>query len=218
MSRLPALSLVLTLLGCGAELAGDQDILALGDSLLDFHTPDGDIATVAAEALGMSVELGAIGGTTMLEPDGGAIGDTYVEGSFSVLVVSGGGNDLATCGCAGRCEDVIDQLVTADAEAGAIVELVERAAADDKRIAWTGYMRPLADAEEFTGCDRELDTLRDRLRALEVRVPEMVFVDGAELGTGSERALYEQDGYHPSREGSALLGAAVAEQLAPLLD
>ncbi len=214
---LPILAALVTL-GCAEPLQGDQDILAIGDSLLSFHTPDADIATVAAETLGMSVELGSVGGTTMLGDPGESIPGSYVSGEFGVLIASGGGNDLATCGCEGRCDDVIDRLVTEEAESGAIVELVDRAAYDGKTVAWVGYMRPLPDAEEFRGCDAELDTLRERLRTLEERVPEMVFVDGAELGTGSERELYEPDGYHPSPKGSARLGEAVAERLSELLD
>ena len=103
--------LTATTLGGGDEINGDQDILAIGDSLLDFHTPDADIATVAAEELGLSVELAASGGTTMLDEDG--IPQTYVDGSFSVLIASGGGNQpfgdghLAGClGDAGLVGDV----------------------------------------------------------------------------------------------------------------
>lgn len=201
--------LTATTLGCGDEINGDQDILAIGDSLLDFHTPDADIATVAAEELGLSVELAASGGTTMLDEDG--IPQTYVDGSFSVLIASGGGNDLGGCDCGGGCGDVLDALIAEDGSSGAIVDLVQRAVADGKQVAWVGYMRPQPDAEEFADCTGELDVYRTRFAALDAALDDLVFIDGVAIGSGSEDALYEEDGYHPSEAGSQALGLAVAD-------
>ena len=194
---------------CTDPVTGDEDILAIGDSLLDFHTPDADIATVAAEELGLSVELAAYGGTTMLDEDG--IPETYVDGSFSVLIASGGGNDLGGCDCGGGCGDVLDALIAEDGSSGAIVDLVQRAVSDGKQVAWVGYMRPQPDAEEFADCTGELDVYRTRFAALDDALDDLVFIDGVAIGSGSEDALYEEDGYHPSEAGSQALGLAVAD-------
>ena len=56
---------LLLLTACTQGPSGDADILAIGDSLLDFNTPDEDVTSVAAEALGMSHEFAAIGGTRL---------------------------------------------------------------------------------------------------------------------------------------------------------
>jgi len=204
------LSVLVFLMGCGDGALGDQDILSIGDSLLDFHAPDADIATVAGSALGLDVEHGAVGGTTMLGGD--SIPDSYVDGSFSLLIASGGGNDFGECGCDGGCDEVLDDLLSEDGTEGAIAVLVDRAVGDGKSVIWVGYLRPMDDAEEFSDCDAELDVYRERLSALDAREAAMVFVDGATIGTGSEDELYEPDGYHPSEAGSLALGEAAANQ------
>mgnify|MGYP006233208305 CR=1 FL=1 len=38
--------------------------------------------------------------------------------------------------------------------------------------------------------------------------------NGTEYGSGVEEELYDEDGYHPSEEGSAVLGAVVAATVA----
>ena len=196
---------------CTSDVDLNQDILTIGDSLLDYHTPDADIATVAAGALDRSVALGAVGGSTMLGEDN--IADTYGPGDFQLLIASGGGNDLEECECGVSCDDVIDALIAADGSGGAIPDLVERALSDGKTVAWVGYMRPLADAEAFSNCGGELDMLRVRLSMLDDENEGLTFVDGALLGTGTERALYEEDGYHPSPEGCEALGLQLAQQV-----
>ena len=203
---------LLLLTACTQGPSGDADILAIGDSLLDFNTPDEDVTSVAAEALGMSHEFAAIGGTTMLGDD--AIGDQYVEGAFELLIASGGGNDLGEgCVCGEDCASVIDELIDESGSSGAIVDVVERAVSDGKRVAWVGYMRPMDSAEEFSTCDAELDVIRERMTTLDEQQPDMVFVDSATFGTGVETELYAEDGYHPSPQGSAAIGEALAEQV-----
>ncbi len=199
-----------SLLGCGDEVDADQDILAIGDSLLSSHTPEDDIASVAARELNLSVGLGAIGGTTLLDSGDSGIPQTYLNGAFRVLIVSGGGNDLGSCDCGGGCGDVLDAMLSEDATTGAVVDLVDEAVSDGKKVAWIGYMRPQADAEEFADCGGELDIYRARLSMLDATQEDLVFVDGAEIGTGVETELYAPDGYHPSEAGSLALGQALA--------
>ena len=207
---LASVVLMLAASGCGRGITGDQDILAIGDSLLEYHAPDADIATVAAEELGQTVELAAFGGTTMISDDGEAIPDSYIDGSFELLIASGGGNDLEGCRCGGGCGNVLDALIADDARSGAIVALTERAIGDGKQVAWVGYMRPRPDAEAFADCTDELDIYRERMARLAEEEPDLVFIDGVDIGSGSEARRYEPDGYHPSEDGSRALGLAVA--------
>lgn len=205
-----ALSLAM-LVGCEAGAELDGDILAIGDSFLDYHTPDADIATVAGQALGLGVDMLAAGGTTML--DEYSIADSYVNEGHTLMIASGGGNDFAGCVCGESCDGVMDRLISTDGTEGAIPDLVYRALSDGRYVAWAGYMRPMPDAEEFASCTGELDVLRDRLQRLDDTEDNMIFVDGSQIGTGSEPGLYEPDGYHPSPEGCAAVGAEIARRV-----
>ena len=189
----------------------DGDILVIGDSFLDYHTPDADIASIAGESLGLDVDMLAFGGATMLNEY--SIADTYVDEGHTLLIVSGGGNDLEGCVCGESCEGVIDELISEDGAEGAIPDLVYRALGDGVYVAWVGYMRPMAGAVEYANCGEEVDLLRERLQRLDESENGMVFVDGALIGTGVEEHLYDPDGYHPSPEGCAALGEEVAQRV-----
>jgi hypothetical protein len=195
-----------------AAATGDRDILAIGDSFLDHHGEGVDLPWVVARSLGYTVESAAMGGTTMLGGEGVDIPDQYVDGDFLLLLASGGGNDLATCTCGLDCAPTLDALISEDASSGAVPELVARAVDGGAKVAWVGYLRPLPSAEEFGDCDAELNTYQKRLALLDAAEPNMVFIDGTEYGTGED--LYEADGYHPSPEGSTILGAVVASTVA----
>ena len=193
---------------------GNREILAIGDSFLDWHGPDADLQYVAAESLGMTIESAAVGGTTMLGGEGPDIPNQYVEGSFDLLIATGGGNDFGTCTCGEDCDDVLEDLISEDGTEGAIPELVSRAIDGGAKVAWVGYFRPMDNDNEFSGCTGELDIYRARLARLDSAEDDMVFIDGVEYGSGVETELYEEDGFHPSEEGSATIGSVVAATVA----
>lgn len=202
--------LILGLAACGPEPVdpGVADVFSLGDSLLDFNVPDSDIALVAADDLGLTLARGAVGGSTMLGDE--TIGSSYVDGEYTLLIASGGGNDFAECGCDGNCGEVIEELISEDGTSGAIPDLAAQAVADGAYVAWVGYLRPMEDAEEFANCGAELDELTVRLEAMEEAWDEVLFVDGTQIGTGVEGEYYAEDGYHPSPVGSTTLGLEVS--------
>ena len=193
---------------------GDQQILAIGDSFLDWHGPDADLQYVAAESLEMTIESAAVGGTTMLGGEGPDIPNQYVDGSFDLLIATGGGNDFGTCTCGEDCDDVLEALISEDGTEGAIPDLVSRAIDRGAKVAWVGYFRPMDNDNEFSGCTGELDIYRARLARLDSAEDDMVFIDGVEYGSGVETELYEDDGFHPSEEGSATIGSVVAATVA----
>jgi len=197
-----------------SSATGDREILAIGDSFLDYHGPDADLPYVVADSLEMSIESAAVGGTTMLGGEGPDIPNQYVDGTFDLLIASGGGNDFGRCTCGEDCGPVLDQLISEDGTEGAVPDLVARAAEGGAKVAWVGYFRPMDNDNEFSACGGELDTYRERLALLDAMETDMVFIDGAEYGSGVEDELYDADGYHPSEEGSALLGAVVAATVA----
>lgn len=150
----------------------------------------------------------------MLGGEGPDIPRQYVDGSFGLLIASGGGNDFANCTCGEDCDPVLDALISEDGTEGAVPELVNRAIAGGAKVAWVGYFRPMDNGNEFSACGGELNAYRARLSALDARTDHMVFVDGVECGSGTEEELYEEDGYHPSEAGSTAMGALVADALA----
>lgn len=188
-------------------------IFVLGDSLMDFNGTGQDIGDVVAAELGRELIDAARGGTTMFHAQDGLIPQQYRDGAYTVLLGSGGGNDLLYCTCGEDCGEIVDQLITADGTGGVIIELIEQAIADGARVAWIGYMVPQASAAAFAGCTGEQQVLIERLRVADGRLDGMVFIDSTGIGTGVEEALYAEDGYHPSPQGSATIGRAVAERL-----
>ena len=195
------------------------EILAIGDSFLTFNAPGMSIPEVAASLLDATVDNDAVGGETLLGGGKDSIPNQYIPGGYKLLIASGGGNDLGErCSCGFDCQPVLDQLISEDSSGGAIVELVERAIEDECVVAWVGYMVPTDDAEAFSGCDEELDTMRERLHRLDEREEMMIFVDGASIGTGREEALYKNDGHHPSTLGSEAIGESLAEAIFAYLD
>ena len=107
---------------------------------------------------------------------------------------------------------MIDLLISENGSDGAIPDLIHSVLDDGAYVAWVGYMRPMADAEEYADYG-EVDLLRERLQRLDESENGMVFVDGALIGTGVEEHLYDPDGYHPSPEGCAALGEEVAQRV-----
>ena len=91
---------------------------------------------------------------------------------------------------------------------------MSRAIEGGAKVAWVGYFRPMDNGNEFSGCIDELEVFRSRMARLDANESDMVFIDGVEHGSGVEEELYAEDGYHPSVEGSALMGEVVAETVA----
>ena len=125
------------------------------------------------------------------------------------LLVTGGGNDFAECTCGVDCDDTLSTLISEEGD-GAIPELVQQAISDGHQVAWAGYLTPMPSAESFSNCTGELEILAGRMERYADAVDQMVFVNGMEYGDGTNTELYAEDGYHPSGEGSAVIGRAIA--------
>jgi acyl-CoA thioesterase-1 len=201
-----------------APVTGHRDILAVGDSLLDFHGEKADVPEVVAESLGLTVASAAHDGSSVLGAHGEAVVDQLMDGSYSLVLASGGADDLAGCTCGVDCEPVLDALVSDDGRVGAIPDFVAQVVDSGAQVAWAGYFRPMADADRMADCAVELEELDDRMMRLDDQWPDMVYVAGSEFGRGQDADLYEEDGMHPSVEGSAMLGAVVAATVAEAFD
>lgn len=196
---------------------GDGEIIALGDSVFEWHADeDASIPDVVGEQLGVPVLNRSVSGSMILGDDE-SIPSQYRSGSWSAVVMNGGANDLNDeCGC-GDCDAVLDGIVTTDGEGGALAEFVsEVTAAGVPVVFWSYYGVP--DSAEF-GFDRCGDTFEDyfaRLQALAEAEPSFHLVDGREAVSGDELRYFDEDHAHPSVEGSRAVGEQIAATIESL--
>ncbi|MCO4774211.1 MAG: SGNH/GDSL hydrolase family protein [Deltaproteobacteria bacterium] len=215
---LPALTL-LVLTGC--DFASDIDdqayadggLLAIGDSIFDFHRGEGSIPEVVAEATDLALVDASMGGA-MLTGDDESIADQRVDGSFEWLLMDGGGNDLNDrCAC-GACEGVMNEVLTADGRGGVIADIVEEATAQGSKVLFMGYPE-LPDGAEFgfDRCGDELTELNARLATLDAQQDAMWFVSAGDVVGADDLDLFDGDRVHPSPAGSQVMGDYVAETI-----
>ncbi|MBX2803652.1 MAG: SGNH/GDSL hydrolase family protein [Myxococcales bacterium] len=212
-----AWALVWSASGCAPD-RGDFDtatVYAVGDSILEWNLRGGDsIPQVAAAELTRGAYNAAVSGARVLG-DPPTIDEQYETKDWDWVIVNGGGNDLnEDCDCDG-CDDVLDDLVTADTGFGDQVDLVERIQADGAQVVILGYyeLPSFDDVDEdgpFAKCADELATLSQRQQGLASRLDGVWFADGRNAVRSSDDALFDNDQLHPSRAGSQRLGELVA--------
>jgi len=132
-----------------------------------------------------------------------------------LAIGEGGVNDLrGRCGTE-RGPEIVDELVSEDGARGEVAALVDRALDDGARVVLVGY-HPMPEHAKFKfdACNPELQSLRGRYAALADARHDVVFVDPAQV-VDPERTpqAYEQDGVHPSPDGSERIGRLVADAL-----
>jgi len=194
----------------------EGEILAVGDSFLDYNTEEEEsIPDFTGKALGVSVQNNAVGGTRISSGSpSDDIPSQYESGDWSWVLMDGGGNDLnEECGC-GDCDENMNGLISADGQAGDMVELIEKIIEDGAKVAWIGYYEIPAEAPEFSNCNDELETMAERAKSLADLHEDLIFVDTRErLSYDSHPSAYSEDLVHPSPEGSEMIGNYVAEQI-----
>lgn len=218
-SLIALLSLFL-LVACGemvTESTKDARILMMGDSMMAANRTAGRSVGVALERdLGAPVIDRSVYAARLLHalPLTGAAGLSipaqYQKGDWDWVVLNGGGNDLIFgCAC-GRCDRMVDRLISADATTGAIPDLVRRMQRDGARVLWAGYLRNPGLFTPVRPCKVFGDELDRRLARLDARDPAMVFVPMSDLVPEGDPSLHQQDMIHPSPKGSAAIAARIA--------
>ncbi len=211
------------LLSCGEPVprGGEAKILLLGDSMMASNRVTGQsVAAVIEAGLGREVVDRSVPGARYFYalPISGSAGlnipKQYRPGPWDYVVLNGGGNDLLFgCGC-GRCDGVINRLISSDGRSGAIPAMVKTLVSDGARVIYTGYLRNPGVQTLIKSCGpagNELDRRMQRLAALE---PGMQYVLLADLVPYKDRSYHQVDLIHPSAKGSQAIGQRIVALIA----
>ncbi len=214
-----AACVLLSLGGCGLlPQRSGGDILVIGDSVLAWNGFAGANVGNAIEAqLGRDVvsraalgaQLDASNARSLLGLD---IPGQLSSGRWNWVVMNGGANDLGeSCDC-GKCDAVMDGLMSADAQRGEIPTLITRARAQGAQVVWMGYYQA-PKSTSFKGCRPLLVELERRIATYAQRQPGVVFIDAEDAFDPTDDTLFAPDNTHPSPKGSALLGRFIARTI-----
>ncbi|MEM7797689.1 MAG: G8 domain-containing protein [Chloroflexota bacterium] len=179
---------------------------AIGDSIMAHNKEDGEsIPDVVGRELGVSMLQNAVGGAELDGEEG--IPTLYESGSFSHVLINGGGNDFAReCSVAN-----LDRMISPDLNTGLMVDLVNRVTGDGAQAVLMSYFLP-RDME--TGCEH-FPELMSRYRQLGQQRDDVMYVCTLETITPSQPELYfaPDDPVHPSPAGSEAVGKLIADTL-----
>lgn len=201
--------------GRGGPIEGD--IIAIGDSIFEWNVDDdASIPDVVGAELGVTVANRAISGTWLTQGED-AIPKQYVSRDWRAVIMDGGANDLNDeCGC-GDCDDLIDEMVSADGRRGVLPSFVDEASADGVPVVFWGYYEVPDSADHgFDRCNDVVDVLGARLTALAAADDGFYFVDGREQVSATDLQYFDDDHAHPSVAGSRVVGEQIARAIGDL--
>lgn len=214
------------LFGCGEQVpsAGGARILLLGDSMLAANRAiSGGVADVLEEELGLAVIDRSVPGARYLYalPISGSAGlnltAQFRPGPWDVIVLNGGGNDLLFgCGC-GRCDGVLDRLISSDGRQGAIPAYVAKLRKTGAQVIYAGYLRNPGTATPVKACGPAGNELDRRLGELDKLEPGMVFVPMSDVVPYGDLSYHQIDRIHPSQKGSREIGLKIVRLIGPIL-
>ena len=194
------------------DIPAQEAVLVIGDSIMAWNEASGEsVGNAIDEASAMTAVTRAISGSRILADGHDAIPNQYIAKPWAWVVLNGGGNDLLeACSC-DKCDSTLDALIAPDGQSGGIPNLARRATSLGSSVVIVGYFEALDTAAPPHGmCDDEIAELTQRLTGLASAIPQVFAVDGRELVTPSQPALYDEDGIHPSPKGSASIASQVA--------
>lgn len=209
-------------MGCGEAVTSTTQsrILVLGDSMMASNSvANGTVADGIEAALGEEViDRSVIGARYFyLLPLSGAAGlrldAQYRPGKWDFVVLNGGGNDLLFgCGC-GKCDGVLNRLVSPDGRTGAIPTFVAKLRASGARVIYVGYLRNPGTATPVKACGpagNELDRRLGRMAALDSGVD---FLAMSDLVPNGDTSFHQFDRIHPSPKGSRAIAQRIAARI-----
>jgi lysophospholipase L1-like esterase len=190
-----------------------QDIIAIGDSIMDWNGAQSVPAQLSRE-LGLPVDDRSLAGSQIStgfwdRMEGLDIRAQLGDDRPDILVMTGGGNDLGErCGCRAGCDEEAVALLTEDG-GGAFGDFLHDVVADGTQVFVLGYADPPVGGNDFSGCIADLRALADRLDALEgvTLVPVHQAIDPADM------SYYDADRVHPSVKASLVMAKLLARAI-----
>ena len=188
-------------------------ILVLGDSVMAWNVEEGtSIGHVIQEQTGQPVTIRAVSGAHFASNEDDDIRGQYVEGDWSWVVFTGGGNDLNDrCEC-GDCSGVLNELLSSDGSSGAVADAVDNLRGTGVKVMFlTYYDLPSTAQFGFANCSDESEVLAERAAAMAQARQDVYWVDMGQVVTPNDLSAFDEDHVHPSERGSALIGELVAD-------
>ena len=197
---------------------GGGDILVLGDSIMAWNGSNA-IPEVIARETGRTVTSRAVpgaqfdNGSALASAVGFDIQRQFPGGRWNWVVLNGGANDLrADCAC-GACGAAVDALIGPGGTGGSIPAFLQRLHAETgAQLLWMGYYAGSARGA-FAGCRDDLVEIESRIATLAARTPFLQFRDSEDVIDRGDRSLFARDNVHPSAQGSARIGAYLAQAI-----
>jgi hypothetical protein len=221
---LMGLACLFVVFGCGERVptGNSARILLLGDSMFASNkTVGGSVADAVEAALGLEVVDRSVPAARYFHalPISGSAGMNltlqFREGPRDVIIVNGGGNDLLFgCGC-GRCDGMLDRLISTDGRSGAIPSFVASLRKTGAQVVYAGYMRNPGTGTPIKACGPAGNELDQRLTELDKLDPGMVFLPMSDLVPYGSVSYHQIDRIHPSRIGSREIGLRIARAIGP---
>jgi hypothetical protein len=191
--------------------------------LASNRTAGGSVADAVEAALGLEVVDRSVIGASYFHalPVSGAAGlrlpDQYRPGDWKVVIANGGGNDLLFgCGC-GKCETVLNRLISEDGRSGVIPDYVARLRGTGAHVVYVGYLRNPGTATPIKACGPAGNELDRRLAELDRLDPDMTFIPMSDLVPHGSTLYHQLGRIHPSRTGSREIGLRIARAIGPML-
>lgn len=199
---------------------GDLRILVMGDSMMAWNGASGNSVADAIEAsLGAKVTDRSISVARYFHalPISGSLGlrlnAQYRPGNWDWVVLNGGGNDLLFgCGC-GKCERMLDRLVSKDGREGAIPAFVAQIRKSGAQVIYVGYLRNPGIPSPIKGCRPAGNELDRRLAKMAKGRAGVTFLPMSDLVPNGDRSFHALDLLHPSAKGSRGIAARIVSQI-----
>jgi hypothetical protein len=218
---------LLGLFACGEQVSTREGarILLLGDSMFAANTATNEgVADVIENTFGQEVVDRSVPGARYFHglPISGAAGlnlpAQFRASDWDVIIVNGGGNDLLFgCGC-GKCDGVLDRLISSDGRQGAIPAFVAKLRKTGAQVVYAGYLRNPGTTTMIKACGPAGNELDRRLGELDKLVPGMIFLPMSGLVPYGDLSYHQIDRIHPSRKGSREIGLTIARVIEPMLN
>ena len=216
------ISFIFLVFGLGEASAQSRDlrILVMGDSMLAWNRAGGNsVAKTIDASPGMAVTDRSVSAARYFYglPISGSLGlrlsAQYRPGKWDWVVLNGGGNDLLFgCGC-GKCDRMLDRLVSKDGLSGTIPEFVASIRKSGAKVLYVGYLRNPGIPSPIRSCRPAGNELDRRLAKMAKTHAGVTFLSMADLVPNGDRSFHAGDMIHPSIKGSRTIAARIVQRI-----